>query len=79
MRKKQIQIDEDLFILLCRYFLGGVTDLQIQITGGIQTKLDKIALHDLYSKSKESITDDLKEKYRQDYLEAKGIPVKYRW
>lgn len=79
MRKKQIQIDEDLFILLCRYFIGGVTDLHIQITGGLQTKLDKIALHDLYTKSKESITDDLKEQARQAYLEAKGIPENFRW
>lgn len=78
MRKKQIQIDEDLFILLCKYFIAGVDNLHTQITGNLQTKLDKMIMHDLYTQYKTAVTDELKEKARQDYLEAKGIPESFR-
>ena len=46
---------------------------------GLEKKLDALVLRELYGKSKTALTEEEREKARQEYLDRRGIPNSFRW
>ena len=76
---KQIQIPEELFMQLIKYHLLDMQELQPKIIEGLESKLDSISMRLLYSKYKTAITEEEKQKARQEYLDRRGVPDSFRW
>ena len=76
---KQVQIPQELFILLLRYHLMEDDNHEGEIKIGLEKKLDALVLRELYGKSKTALTEEEREKARQEYLERRGIPDSFRW
>ena len=49
------------------------------IRKGLEKKLNAMVDRELYSKYKTAPTEEEREKFRQEYLERKGIPENFRW
>ena len=79
MKEKQIQISQTLFISLVRFFLLDMDVDSEQIKKELNKKLDAVALRQLYSTYKTAPTDEEKEEARRKYLDAKGVPMNFRW
>ena len=76
-----VQISEELFMDLCRVILGGVDDPETmsRTSRGLNDKLDRIVARGLYSTMHDpSKSPQEREKARQDYLDARGIPTSFR-
>lgn len=81
-KTKTVQISEELFMDLCRVVLGGVDDPETvsKASRGLHDKLDRMVARELYSTMNDpSKSPQEREKARQDYLDAKGIPNGFRW
>lgn len=81
-KPKTVQISEELFKDLCRVVLGGVDDPETvsRASKGLHDKLDRVVARELYSTMHDtSASPQEREKARQDYLDAKGIPDSFRW
>lgn len=76
---KQIQIPEELFILLMKYHLLDMEEVQAEIKKGLMNKMDSITMRLLYSKYKTAPTEEEKQKARQEYLDKRGVPESFRW
>ena len=76
---KQIQIPEELFMQLIKYHLLDMQELQPKIKEGLESKLDSISMRLLYSIYKTAITEEEKQKARQEYLDRRGVPDSFRW
>ena len=76
---KQIQIPEELFILLMKYHLLDMEEVQPEIEKGLMDKMDSIMMRLLYSKYKTAPTEEEKQKARQEYLDKRGVPDSFRW
>ena len=77
-----VQISEELFMDLCRVVLGGVDDPEtvFRVSRGLHDKLDRMVARELYSTMHDpSKSPQEREKARQDYLDARGIPTSFRW
>ena len=46
---------------------------------GLEKKLDSMVNREVYSKSKTAPTEEEREKFRQEYLDRRGIPENFRW
>lgn len=79
--KKTCQIPETLLYDLFSYFLRGETDEDTEraIVDALETKLDAMIRHDLYSRSKTADTPQERETARQAYLDQVGMRQSYRW
>lgn len=81
-KPKTVQISEELFMDLCRVILGGVDDPETvsRASIGLHDKLDRMVARELYSTMHDpSKSPQEREKARQDYLDARGIPDSFRW
>ena len=75
---KKIQITQDLFVKMIKYFYGDefelgdneLFELYRDIKKGIEQKLDAISRRSYYTEYKTADTDEAKEKARQKYLDA---------
>lgn len=76
---KQIQIPEELFILLMKYHLLDMEEVQPEIKKGLKDKMDSITMRLLYSKYKTAPTEEEKQKARQEYLDRRGVPESFHW
>lgn len=76
---KQIQIPEELFILLMKYHLLDMEEVQPEIKKGLMDKMDSITMRLLFSQYKTAPTEDEKRKARQEYLDRRGVPESFRW
>lgn len=79
---KQYKIDEKLFFNLVSYFYleNDTNELKNEITKQIEYKIDSLWKHELYSKYKDKkLTDQEREKARQEYLNAVGVHPSFRW
>ena len=74
---KNVMVPEELFGKLLKYHL--LDQKQDDIKKGLEKKLDTMINRELYSKYKTVATEEEREKYRQEYLEKKGIPESFRW
>lgn len=78
---KNVQIGQELFLDLLRYFcLDDTSETRFKaIRSDLETKLDKLVKHELYSKSKTALTASERETARQQYLDRVGIHKDFRW
>lgn len=91
-KQKQVQIPEEVFwdsLKVCYLVLDdeirdcldqNKLEVVERFQQALEVKLDKMVLHDLYTKSKDtSLSDAEREKARQDYLDRKGIHTDFRY
>ena len=78
---KQVQIPEELFNnLLALVFCEPNEEIQEKCEKGLLEKLERMALHELYSKTKnKTLSEEEREKARQEYLDKKGIHKDFRY
>lgn len=91
-RQKQIQISEETFwdsLKVCYLVLNNQVRESLEqdklevverLQKALEIKLDKMVLHDIYTKSKDtSLSDEERERARQEYLDRKGIHKNFRY
>ena len=71
--------NEKLFVQLIHYHLMEDDNHEGEIRIGLEKKLDALVLRELYGKSKTALTEEEREKARQEYLDRRGIPNSFRW
>ena len=76
---KQVQISEDLFLSLIKYHILEYYNEEEKIAEGLQQKLDSVINRKLYTKYKTALTEEEKEKAREEYLDRKGIHSSFQW
>ena len=76
---KNVQISEELFVAIMRYFMLEQEEMLPQIKQGLEKKLDAMVNREMYSKFKTAPTEEEREKFRQEYLDRKGIQESFRW
>lgn len=91
-KQKQVQIPEEVFwdsLKICYIVLddeirGCLSQDKLEIVerfqNALEVKLNKMVLHDIYSKSKDTnLTDEEREQARQEYLDRRGIHKDFRY
>lgn len=76
---KNVQILQELFFALMKYFLIGQEELLTEIQKGLEQKLDSLVMRELYMKYKTAPTEEEREKARREYLDKRGVPDSFRW
>ena len=76
---KNVQISQELFIAITIYFLLGQEELSPEIEKGLELKLDALVKRELYTKYKTALTEEEREKARQEYLDKIGMHRDFRW
>ena len=79
LKMKNVQISQELFFALVKYFLLGQEELLSKIQNGLEQKLDTLVMRELYTKYKIALTKEEKEKARKEYLDRRGVPESFRW
>ena len=79
MQNRNVQIPYELFLQLLQYFLMDNYDGEEKIRLGLEQKLDAMVKREMYSKFKTAPTEEEREKFRQEYLDRKGIQESFRW
>ena len=79
MQNRNVQIPYELFLQLLQYFLMDNYDGEEKIWSGLEKKLDAMVNREMYSKFKTTPTEEEREKFRQEYLDRKGIQESFRW
>ncbi len=49
------------------------------IKQGLEKKLDAMVMRELYTKYKNALMEEEKEKARKEYLDRRGVPESFRW
>lgn len=78
-KQKQVKIPMSLFIQILYYFLFDETEKHEQIKSDLESKLDSMLKHELYTKSKIADTKEEREKARKEYLDMIGMRDSFRW
>ena len=76
---KNVQISQELFSLLVRYFLIGQEETEPEIVKALEKKMDALVMRELYTQYKTAPTEEEKEKARREYLDKRGVPDSFRW
>ena len=83
---KQVQIPQELFVKLIRYFFCDELELDVdleelerEIKFDIRKKLDKISMRGYYTAYKTAPTEQEREEARKKYLDERGVPESFRW
>ena len=76
---KNVQISQELFFLLVRYFLIGQEETEPEIAKALEKKMDALVMRELYTQYKTAPTEEEKEKARREYLDKRGVPDSFRW
>ena len=79
MKNRDVQIPYELFFQILQYFLMENYEGEERIRKGLEKKLNAMIDRELYSRYKTALTEEEREKSRQEYLERKGIPENFRW
>lgn len=81
-----VQIPEELFFKIFRYHClqefadpGELDSLNQEISKAIEKKLDAMLSRQLYGQYKTAMTEEEREKARQEYLDKRGVPKDFRW
>lgn len=79
-KKPQVQIDEDLFLDLLRFFGDDCSDVHLQesINSALSDKVDKLIARKLFSEYKQAPTPEQREEARQRYLDHAQISPAFR-
>ena len=75
---KNVQIPQELFSSIVRYFLLNQEELLPEIRKGVEKKMDALAMRELYSQYKTAPTEDIRQQARQEYLDRRGVPESFR-
>ena len=75
----KIQISEELFVDIVKYFLLEQEERLPEIRRGLEQKLDALAMRELYTKYKTAPGEADREKARREYLDRRGVPQSFRW
>ena len=77
---KNVQISEDLFALLCYYFLEGEHDDMVveEIEKQLNEKLEAMIRRQIFSQYKTAQNGTEREKLRQEYLDRVGVLESFR-
>ena len=78
-RLKNVQISEELFFALLKYHLVEMDEVLPQVKKGLEEKLEAMVRRELYTKYKIALTQEEREKARQEYLNKVGIHSDFRW
>ena len=76
---KNVQISQELFIALMRYFLLEQEEIYLGMKKGLEKKLDALVMRELYTKYKTAPSEEEREKARREYLDKRGVPESFRW
>lgn len=76
---KNVMIPEELFGKIIKYHLLDREQEADDIRKGLEKKLDAMVNREVYSKSKTAPTKEEREKFRQEYLDRKGMQESFRW
>jgi hypothetical protein len=76
---KNVMIPEELFGKLLKYHLLDQKQEEDDIRKGLEKKLDAMVNREVYSKFKTAPTEEEREKFRQEYLDRKGMQESFRW
>ena len=76
---KNVQISQELFFLLVRYFLIGQEETEPEIVKALEKNMDALVMRELYTQYKTAPTEEEKEKARREYLDKRGVPDSFRW
>ena len=76
---KNVMIPEELFGKIIKYHLLDQEQEADDIRKGLEKKLDAMVNREVYSKSKTAPTEEEREKFRQEYLDRKGMQESFRW
>ena len=76
---KNVMIPEELFGKIIKYHLLYQEQEADDIRKGLEKKLDAMVNREVYSKSKTAPTEEEREKFRQEYLDRKGMQESFRW
>ena len=79
MQNKSVQIPYELFFQLLQYFLMDNYDGEEIIRLGLEKKLDRMVMRDLYGKFKTAPTEEERERARKEYLDRRGVLESFRW
>ena len=74
-----IQISEELFVDIVKYFLLEQDNRLPEIRSGLKQKMDALVMRELYTKYKTASCEADREIVRKEYLERRGIPENFRW
>lgn len=75
---KNVQISQELFLALVKYFLLEQEGFLPEIQNGLEQKLDALVMRELYTKYKVALTEEEKEKARKEYLDRRGVPESFQ-
>lgn len=76
---KNVMIPEELFGKIIKYHLLDQEQEAGDIRKGLEKKLDAMVNREVYSKFKTAPTEEEREKFRQEYLDRKGMQESFRW
>ena len=76
---KNVMVPEELFGKLLKYHLLDQKQEEDDIRKGLEKKLDAMVNREVYSKFKTAPTEEEREKFRQEYLDRKGMQESFRW
>ena len=76
---KNVMVPEELFGKLLKYHLLDQKQEEDDIKKGLEKKLDAMVNREVYSKFKTAPTEEEREKFRQEYLDRKGMQESFRW
>ena len=76
---KNVQITQELFLSLVKYHLLETTEEEEKIKKELAEKLEAMAKRQIYSQYKTALTEEEREKARQEYLDKVGILTSFRW
>ena len=76
---RNVQISEELFVDIVKYFLLEQEDSLPDIRRGLEQKMDALVSRELYTKYKTAPSEADREKARREYLDRRGIPESFRW
>lgn len=73
-----VQISQELFMQLLRFHLVEDESCEKEIKQGLEKKLDRMVMRDLYGKFKTAPTEEERERARKEYLDRRGVPENFR-
>ena len=76
---KNVQISQELFMNLVKYFYLGMDEYYPEIQKWIESKIDSMMRRELYTKYKTAPTENEREEARKKYLDEIGVPESFRW
>ena len=76
---KNVQISQELFFLLVRYFLIGQEETEPEIAKALKNIQIFGTIKCLDTQNKTAPTEEEKEKARREYLDRRGVPDSFRW